>query len=170
MNRRSLFLIYLLECGVGVCIGFYCFHKNAEIGGWVLVSTVMVLAPDKEDAIKFAFNRIKANLVGAVVGLLLTYIHSPNVYTIAFGVVLAALLCEILHIRSAIRSATVSIVLISLTPSGRKFYEVACERALGVAAGCTIAMLLTIIIHALITKSKKSDKLYNLLSNKEFIK
>jgi len=153
MNRRSLFLIYLVECIIGVTIGSYCFHKNAEVGGWVLVSTIMVLAPDKDEAIKFAFNRIKANLVGAAVGLILTYIHSPNVYMITSGVVLAALGCELLNIRSAMRSATVGIVLISLTPPGKNFYDVACARVLGVIAGCTVAMLLTVVIHTLVRKS-----------------
>lgn len=152
MNRRTLFLIYLIECIIGVMIGFYCFHKNAEVGGWVLVSTIMVLAPDKDDAIKFAFNRIKANLVGATVGLLLTFIHAPNVYLIASGVVVAALCCEWLKIRSAMRSATVGTILISLAPPGKDFYDVACSRALGVIAGCTIAMLLTVVIHTLIQK------------------
>ncbi|UOE50850.1 FUSC family protein [Mucilaginibacter sp. SMC90] len=150
MNKRILFIIYLIQCIIGVSIGFYCFQKNAEAGAWVLVSTIMVLAPDKDEAIKFAFNRIKANLIGAVVGLLLALIHPFNVFMMAFGVVLAATFCELLSIKSAIRSATVGVILISLAPVGKTFYEVAAARAIGVGLGCMIALILTVTMHALV--------------------
>ncbi|WP_161964437.1 FUSC family protein [Mucilaginibacter endophyticus] len=151
MNKRKLFLIYLLECIAGAGIGFYCFQKNAEAGAWILVSIVMVLAPDRDEAIKFAVNRIKANLIGALVGLVLALIHPANIYTIAFGVVLAATICKLLNLKSAMRSATVGVILISLAPAGKTFYEVAAARAIGVASGCTIALLLTIGSHAIIS-------------------
>jgi uncharacterized membrane protein YgaE (UPF0421/DUF939 family) len=150
MSKKLLFAIYLIECIVGVAIGFYLFHQSPEVGSWVLISTIMVLAPDREEANKFAFNRIKANLVGAGVGLILALIHPMNVIMMALGVVLAATFCEILNLKTARRSATVGVILISLAPAGNHFYEVAGERAIGVVSGCTLAMLLTLIMHSMV--------------------
>ena len=157
MGKHKLFLIYLVECVVGVANGFYCFHKNAEAGAWVLVSTVMVLAPDRDEAINFAFNRIKANLIGAAVGLVLAFIHPSNIYVMALGVVLAATCCQLLNLKSAMRSATVGVILISLAPAGKSFYEVATARAIGVAMGCNIALLLTVTMHAIIAALYKPN-------------
>ena len=149
-------MIYLVECLIGVGIGFYLFHKSPETGSWVLISTVMVLAPDRGEATQFAFNRIKANLVGAVVGLMLALIHPMNVYMMALGVVLAATACELLNLKAARRSATVGVILISLAPAGKHFYEVALERAIGVVTGCMLAMLLTLIMHSLVKLLSKA--------------
>jgi len=156
MNTRLLFLIYLIECVVGAGIGFYFFHKSQEIGSWTLISTIMVLAPDRADAIKFAINRIQANLVGAGVGLVAALIHPPNVYMMAFGIILSATVCEVLDLKAARRSATVSVILILLAPTGKHFYEVAFDRAIGVVAGCTIAMGLTWVMHNLLDTFGKS--------------
>jgi len=149
-SRKAFFVIYLLECVIGLSIGYYCYLRSAEAGAWVLVSTVMVLAPDRSEAIKFALNRIKANLVGSAVGLLLAAIHPSNVFTMAAGVILTAICCELLNLKNAMRSATVGVVLISLAPVGKAFYEVAAARAACVILGCCLAMLLTMIMHVLI--------------------
>ncbi|TSJ44474.1 FUSC family protein [Mucilaginibacter corticis] len=161
MNKRKLFLVYLLNCIAGVSIGFYCLQRNAETGAWVLVSVVMVLAPDRDDAVKFDFNRIKANLIGALTGLLLTLIHPSNVHTMALGVLLAATICEFLNVKSATRSATVAVILISLAPAGKTFYEVAAARAIGVGSGCSIALSLTLLSHAIIPVFRKKAEHYS---------
>ena len=153
MNKRGLFLLYLLQCLIGVIIGFYLYRTRPELGAWCLISIILVLAPERKDALTLALNRIKANLVGAAVGLILFFIHPMNLFMMSLGVILAVVICELLKLQAVTRSAAVAVIIILMHEPGRYFYDVALERAAGVIGGCGIAMLLTFTLHTVLKKS-----------------
>lgn len=69
-----------------------------------MVSIVLVLSPNRNDAMKLALNRIYANLVGAGTGLTLFYVHPTNIFTLATGVVAVVVVCRVLNLKEAARS------------------------------------------------------------------
>ncbi len=153
-NKQSDFIIYLVKCLIGVIIGFYLFRRYPEVGAWSLVSIVLVLSPDRKDAMNLAINRIKANIIGASIGLALFYIHPMNLLMMSIGVLLTIIVCQLLKLQDVSRSASVAVVIILLHQRGAYFWNVALERAGGVVGGCVMAMLITYIFHQLLVKFK----------------
>ncbi len=148
MDQKQLdFLLYVLKCLIGAAVGFFIYRAFPEGGAWTLVSILLVLSPEGKDAINLAEVRIKANLVGAGTGLLLFFIHPPAFIMICLGVIIVLVICELLKLQVATRSALASVVIICIHESGKYFYQVALERAGGVVGGCLIALLITYLVH-----------------------
>ena len=148
MDQKHIdFLLYVLKCLIGATIGFFIYRAFPEGGAWSLVSILLVLSPEGKEAINLAEVRIKANLVGAGTGLLLFFIHPPAFFMICLGVVIVLMICELLKLQVATRSALASVVIISIHETGKYFWQVAVERAAGVIGGCLIALLITYIVH-----------------------
>ena len=72
--RYKSLLIYIAKNVTGVALS-YLLHWliNWVDFAWCLISVVLVLSPEGTDAIPLAFTRIKANMVGAITGLLLLF-------------------------------------------------------------------------------------------------
>lgn len=148
MDQKKIdILLYILKCLIGAVIGFFIYRAFPEGGAWSLVSILLVLSPEGKDAINLAEVRIKANLVGAGTGLILFFIHPPAFFMVCLGVVIVLVICELLKLQLAARSALASVVIICIHESGKYFYQVALERAAGVILGCLIALLITYLVH-----------------------
>ncbi|RYE09692.1 MAG: FUSC family protein [Sphingobacteriaceae bacterium] len=148
MDQKQIdFLLYVAKCLIGAIIGFIIYRAYPEGGAWSMVSILLVLSPEGKDAITLAEVRIKANLVGAGTGLLLFFIHPPALIMVCLGVIMVLVICELLKLQVATRSALASVVIICIHESGRYFYQVALERAAGVIGGCLIALLITYLVH-----------------------
>lgn len=61
-------LLYVIKSLIGVAVGFIIYREFPSIGSWCLFSIILVLTPDRKDSINMALTRIKANVVGAVIG------------------------------------------------------------------------------------------------------
>lgn len=148
MDQKQIdFLFYVLKCLIGAAIGFFIYREFPEGGAWTLVSILLVLSPEGKDAISLAEVRIKANLVGAGTGLILFFLHPPAFFMICLGVLIVLVVCELLKLQVATRSALASVVIISIHETGKYFWQVALERAAGVIGGCLIALLITYLVH-----------------------
>ncbi|MFX8362502.1 FUSC family protein, partial [Acinetobacter baumannii] len=81
------FLIYAAKCVSGVLIvSTLSWLLNYTEFAWCLISVILVLSPDGKDSVSLAFNRIKANLVGAGVGLLCLLFFTSNMWSISLAV------------------------------------------------------------------------------------
>jgi len=154
-RQRSL-LVYIAQCLAGTAIGYYLYTLYPTIGAWCLISIILVLAPDRKDAMTLAKTRIKANLVGAAIGLIIFFIHPVNLLIVCVGITLSIVACELLKLQPATRSAAIAVLIITMHESGKHFWDIALERAGGVLAGCIIGMLITWAFHTVIIRSKKA--------------
>src|ERR1700692_1551393 len=108
---NSRLFIYILECIIGLCVSYTlykCFPEHQFY--WSMISTVLVIAPDGKGSNQLAFDRMKANILGSTVGLLLFLIHIPNLFLICIGVMLTIALGTILKLNAALRSALSALV------------------------------------------------------------
>ena len=76
--------IYLIKCVIGaaICYLFYIFLPQYPVY-WALISVVIVFSPDNSN--KLAYDRIKSNLLGASIGMILFLIPIPNILLICIG-------------------------------------------------------------------------------------
>jgi uncharacterized membrane protein YgaE (UPF0421/DUF939 family) len=151
-------LLFIIECLIGTAIGFSLYRLYPTVGAWCLFSILLVLSPDRKDAMALATTRIKANLVGAAIGLALFYIHPINLLMVCLGIAATIIACEILNLQTAMRSATIAVLIITLHEPGQYFWDVALERAGGVILGCIIGVIITYIFHITTQTLHKSKK------------
>lgn len=150
MNKKiTIIIIYLIKCVIGILVTneLTTLLQLKDIATWCLLSTLLVLAPDTKDSYKLAQTRIKANLVGAGVGLLIMTMNSTGIVWVTIGVVVAIVICYILKIDASARSAAVAVIIILIHDELHRWWEVAVDRAFGVLLGCVIGMIITFVFH-----------------------
>jgi uncharacterized membrane protein YgaE (UPF0421/DUF939 family) len=112
---------------------------------WSVVSLVMVLSPEGKDALQLALTRIKANLVGAGVGIVVLAVLIPAPWSMVVAAPLALYVCDRLGLNLGARSTLASVIIILLHPEGTHPWDAALNRALAVMVGCLLGWGLTYV-------------------------
>lgn len=147
-------ICYIFECLISTAFGYYLFRLYPSVGAWCLISIILVIAPDHKDAMNLAITRIKANMVGASIGLILLSIHPINLMMISIGIVLAIIAGQLLKLQTATRTAIIAVLIITMHEQGPHIWNVALERAAAVVSGCIVGVVLTYLFHIIILRSK----------------
>jgi uncharacterized membrane protein YgaE (UPF0421/DUF939 family) len=121
-----------------------------------LFSILLVLSPDRKDAMNLAMNRITANLIGAGIGLALFALYPINLMMICLGIAAALIVCEWFKLQAVNRSAMIAVLIITMHEPGQHFWDVAVHRAAGVVLGCLVGVMLTYCFHHITSQLKKS--------------
>ena len=143
-------LIYIAKCVTGVVIVYalsWITQYNDKI--WCLISVMLVLSPDGNDAVPLAVNRMKANAVGAAIGMLVLCVYNnTDVYAMIAGIALTALACTLLKLEVATRTALAATIIILTHEAGRHIWDTALERLVAVMVGCVLGLVITYIFHS----------------------
>jgi uncharacterized membrane protein YgaE (UPF0421/DUF939 family) len=115
---------------------------------WAVVSAVVVILPEVRGSMASASLRVIANLVGAGVGLLVSFLGWPSLPSLALGLPTTALSCRIIGVDTAARTASVALVIVLLKdPLGVRSSS---EARVGlVMLGCAVALLVTALLSAI---------------------
>ena len=141
-------MIYAAKCVTATLIVFTLSSLlNYRDVGWCLISVILVLSPDGKDSLPLAFTRIKANLVGASVGLLCLLISPTNMWILSAALAVTLSLCYFFKFDTAVRSALAATIIIMLHDEGKHLWDTALERVIAVVAGCTLGLLITFTFH-----------------------
>jgi uncharacterized membrane protein YgaE (UPF0421/DUF939 family) len=155
--------IYILECIIGLCVSYTlykCFPQHQFY--WSMISTVLVIAPDGMASNRLAFDRMKANILGSSIGLLLFLIHQPNLFLISIAVMLTILIGTLLRLKTALRTALAAVVIVMIHEEAKSStWHIAIERMLCVIIGCIIGLLITIAFNSLSNFKNKVIKTKN---------
>ena len=90
---------------------------------------MLVIAPNSEESNSLAFDRIKANILGSLIGLLLFLIRIPNLFLICIGVMLTIVIGVLLKLHAALRSALAALVIVMVHEEGKNStWHIALER------------------------------------------
>lgn len=144
---RSL-LIYAAKCVTGTLIVFILSSLlHYDDIGWCLISVILVLSPDGKDSISLAFTRIKANIIGAAVGVLCLFISPMNMWVLSLGLTITLSFCYLLRLDAGAKSALAATVIIMLHEKGQHVWDTALERVIAVLAGCILGLVITFIFH-----------------------
>lgn len=151
LQNKNL-LIYAGKCVTGTLL---CFLISIYLGRWIdyswsLISVVLVLSPEGKDALDLAFTRIKGNLVGAAIGILILFLTIPVPWNIATGTALSLFACDRLKLNTGARSTLAAMIIILLHHEGTHLWDAALSRVLAVIAGCLLGLGITYLFHSLI--------------------
>jgi uncharacterized membrane protein YgaE (UPF0421/DUF939 family) len=112
---------------------------------WAVVSAVVVILPGHRASIASAVLRVIANLTGAGVGIAVASVGMPPLAELVIGLLAVALVCRLLAIDAAARSASVSLIVVLLRdPSGVRGSSE--TRVLQVMLGCGVALVVTLVV------------------------
>ena len=144
--------IYIAKCvsGVLLCSLMSLFFSQWVDYTWSLISVMLVLSPEGKDAVELSLTRIKANLVGASVGLLILLSQMPWPWNIAIGAALALFICDRLKLNAAARSTLAAVIIILLQPESQNLWSSAINRVGAVVTGCALGLLITFVFHSFI--------------------
>ena len=147
---RIEFILYLLKCLLGgsICFGLYVFFPSYQFS-WSIVSVLLVLAPDYRNSIALSVDRIKANIIGALIGLGTFLLHPTDVFSLCAAVLLTILVCTFFRLGNATRPALAALVIVLIQEKERNNWELATQRMVAVAVGSIVALALTLVIHVI---------------------
>lgn len=136
--------IYLIKCVLGalICYSFYFLLPQYPLY-WAVVSTVLVFSPENNN--QLAFDRIKCNLLGGAIGLLLYFVPFPNMILLGMGIALTIVIGLALRFDKTIRTALAAVVIVLVEESSSRDWLVAIERIVCVIIGCTVALVITFL-------------------------
>lgn len=159
-NYNPQLFIYILECMIGLCITYTlykCFPRHQFY--WSMISAVLVIAPDGKSSNQLAFDRMKANILGSSIGLLLFLIHQPNLFLICIAVLLTIITGTFLKLHTALRSALAAVIIVMIHEEGQhSTWHIAIERMGCVIIGCIIGLLITFAFNYFDNFKKQRDK------------
>ena len=104
------------------------------------------MAPDSHDSSKLAFDRVKANAIGSVIGLLLFVSGGPPLLMMAIGIVTTIIICSLLKLMMIGRSALAALLIVAVHEKRGHAWEIAFERMGCVILGCVIALIISAIL------------------------
>jgi uncharacterized membrane protein YgaE (UPF0421/DUF939 family) len=157
-ERIKSLLIYAAKCVTGTIIVFiFSSLLNYKDLGWCLISVILVLSPDGTDAVTLAFTRIKANTIGAGVGLLCLLISPMNMWVLSLALIVTLIFCYLFKLDAGARSALAATIIIMLHEEGKHVWDTALERVIAVLGGCILGLLITFAFHFNLKKEKTKD-------------
>ncbi len=147
-ERNKSLSIYAAKCITGTITVFILSSLlNYKDLAWALISVILVLSPDGKDSVSLAVTRIKANFVGAAVGIICLLIAPVNMWLMSLAVTIGLFLCYLFKLDTGARSALAATIIIMLHPEGQHVWDTALERVIAVLAGCLLALIITFIFH-----------------------
>jgi uncharacterized membrane protein YgaE (UPF0421/DUF939 family) len=142
-------IVYVANCVTGVLIAFLLAQLLIYSDYiWGLISVILVLSPDGNDALTLAMSRMKANLIGAAAGLVMLLLHPITVVMVAGAVAITIVVCYFVKLENPTRSALAASIIVTLHETGKHIWDVALERVIAVVAGCLLGLIITYVYHS----------------------
>ncbi len=142
-----IFFEYNLKCLVGVAVGFLLYKAFPERNGellWLLLSILLSITHDNSS--KVAFDRMKGNVVGSLVGLFAYLLQNPaNLITICLGVAVTITICSFMKLIGVVRTALVAFIIVVLYEEAHSGWEGAVYRVASVIVGCFIGLVINYV-------------------------
>ncbi len=140
--------IYALEFITATLVGFVLYRLFPDYHMiWAMTSIALVLSPKSDKSRLLIYDRIKANLLGVLVGFIVLVAHRPNILMFCLGAVVLILISNFLRYLTCIRSSLVALVVVvipEIDKTGHD-YRIALDRITAVIAGCIIALAVSVV-------------------------
>jgi len=140
---QPFFLYYILKCiiGAAACYLLYILFPDHQFY-WSIISVLLVLAPDHHDTVRLSLARMKANIIGAAVGLAAFLLFPICLPVLCASVVVTILVCTFIRLGNATRSALAALIIVLIQQGEESSPRSAYERMICVVAGCLIALII----------------------------
>lgn len=147
-------ILYIFEFLTATLIGYMLYRLFPDYHMiWAMTSIALVLSPKSIKSRALIYDRIKANILGVVIGFIVLVVHHPNIFTFCLGSIALILLSNYLKTLTTIRSSLIALVVVVIPEIHKTVpgLTVALDRIVCVIAGCIIALVVTILFDELIS-------------------
>jgi uncharacterized membrane protein YgaE (UPF0421/DUF939 family) len=143
-GRTFEFYEYIVKCLAGVSVGYLLLKAFPQQSGqlsWLLISILLSITHDNNS--KAAYDRMRGNIVGSMVGLLVFFLHNPpNLPTVCVGVVATITICFNLDLIAVCRTALVAFIIVMIFEETHSSWTGAIYRMASVILGCLIGLVI----------------------------
>jgi uncharacterized membrane protein YgaE (UPF0421/DUF939 family) len=129
----------------GVCLGL-ARVVGLRPGFWACISTIMVMQSESADTLAASWNRLVGTMVGALMGLGVSYFWNGNLIVYGGAVLVSMLVPEILGVKGAGRMAALTVTIVLLGANSRSHWGVAGDRFLEVCFGILVALVVSQVL------------------------
>ncbi len=152
--------LYVLRCLTGVVVCYVLYRQFPQYPfHWSLVSVVVATSPESSN--RLAYDRMKANLLGGAVGLVLYFMDFPTLLLLCVGIVATILIGTLIRLNNATRAAMAALIIVLLQEEQVKDWSLVLQRVACVFVGCIVALLITLMFNMLL-KHFNINKLWNI--------
>ena len=149
---RLEFFEYNIKCCAGMALGYILYKTFPQYSGqylWMLISILLSITHDNSS--KVAYDRMKGNIVGSVVGLFTFLLRNPpNLLTICIGIVATIAACFYLKFISVSRTALVAFTIVVFYEESHRSWEGAVYRGMSVVIGCLIGLIINYVFRRIV--------------------
>lgn len=141
--RVPAFIFYAAKCiaGTAACYGLYAAFPRYPLYSSI-ISVLLVLDSDEKESMRLAFDRMRANIVGASIGVAALLVAGRvGLLALCVSVTATLALCTFVKLGKATRSALAALVIVTMT--GNASWLTGLERMASVVVGCVVAIALT---------------------------
>jgi uncharacterized membrane protein YgaE (UPF0421/DUF939 family) len=134
---------YILKCiiGTSVCYDLYIRFPNYPFY-WSMLSVALVFTVENKN--ELVYDRMKANFLGCIIGLILYFIPLNSLSLIIIGIGLVIYMGTILRLGNAIRTALAALIIVVVKQGIEKEWWIALSRMICVVVGCLVALVVTL--------------------------
>lgn len=141
-NRN--YFIYIIKCLLGLSV---CYFFHWQFPGyrfyWSMISVLLVISPDDLECKRLPIARIKANIIGSLVGLIFYILYTPNLMIMCLATITTIIICSMIQLGGATRSALAALIIVLVQQSTDQSWISAGERMFSVVLGCTVALIIS---------------------------
>ena len=109
---------------------------------WSMMSVALVFTVENKNDL--AYDRMKANILGSTIGLILYFISLNSLLLIIIGISLVIYMGTILRLGNSIRPALAALIIVVVKQGIDKEWGIALSRMICVVAGCLVALVVTL--------------------------
>lgn len=144
--KKGYYIQYIVKCLIGssICYTLYRIFPEHQFQ-WSIISLLLVIAPEEKDSFKLSIDRMKANIIGATIGLAAILMCGLNLMVLLVSVSGTILFCTLIKLGNASRSALAALIIVLTDEKHRAGGVSAYERMFCVVAGCIIAIIITYV-------------------------
>jgi uncharacterized membrane protein YccC len=145
--------LYAAKCTLGAAICYLLYMTFPQVPFfWSIISVVLVISVENDS--KLPYTRIKANLVGGLIGLALFFIPAPIMLSLCMGVFITVMAGILLKLGVSTRTAMAAMLIVLVQEKQTHSWTVALERIGCVAAGCLVGLIITVAFSYIEGKKK----------------
>lgn len=138
-----LFAGQVIVCAVLLHSGYYLFRAQGVY--WAIISAILVLQPGFAQSVNASVTRIAANLIGALIGLVIGYSLGTGSWQVVSAMVIVIFICEPLRLDFGLRTACVSAIIVMTAHGSESVLTNSIERFLAVVVGCGLALVVQLL-------------------------
>lgn len=120
---------------------------NSELSFALIYAAVICVETSVVSSFKIGYNRVLGTVVGGVIGLIMTYLPIHGGISMALGIIITIIFCNLLNIKKATGIAITLVIIIIIGSSESSPAIYAMQRTLDTLIGIVIATIVNMVIY-----------------------